>query len=101
MKITTRGQFDKLTMHIAAGFKRTSEEASLIDRNHTEGGLMILNDTDKDNIKSSMKNSPRDLIKFQSFMAYEMELGYDLELSPAANVSRSFGFESFVGLFHN
>ena len=98
---TTRGQFDKLTMHIAAGFKRTSEEASLIDRNHAEGGLMILNDTDKDNIKSSMKNSPGDLIKFQSFMAYEMELGYDLALSPAANVSRSFGFESFVGLFHN
>ena len=98
---TTRGLFDKLTLHIAAGFKRTSEEASLVDRNHLDGGLMILNNTDKENIKASMKNSPGELLKFQSFMAYQMELGYDLALAPAANVSRSFGFESFVGVSQN
>jgi hypothetical protein len=30
-----------------------------------------------------------------------MELGYDLAIAPSCNVSGSFGFEAFVGLFGN
>ena len=62
-------------------------------------GVMILDETDISKIQTSMKHATNNVFKFQSFLSYQMELGYDLALAPSSNVSSSFGFESFVGLF--
>jgi hypothetical protein len=48
---------------------------------------------------SQNNNKDNVLNKFHAFLAYEMEFGYDLAIAPSLNVSGSFGFESFVGLF--
>jgi hypothetical protein len=95
----TRGTFDSLTQLIAAGFDKNSELAKCIDKSYDEGGVLILNEQDKTNISSSQNNNKDVLNKFHAFLAYEMEFGYDLAIAPSLNVSGSFGFESFVGLF--
>ena len=46
-----------------------------------------------------MKNLNCDAIaKFHHILAYQMELGYDLAISPDNNVSCSPGFESVLGV---
>jgi hypothetical protein len=96
---STRGVFEQLTLYIAAGFDSKCSLAANIDKSFEEGGVMIMNATDKANINESMKQSPDSLNKFHAFLSYQMELGYDLAIAPSCNVSGSFGFESFVGLF--
>lgn len=84
---------------MAAGLDAKSEMTSNADKNVDEGGTLILNETDKTNIKSSIKQNTDLLNKFHAFQPYQFELGYDLAIVPTSNVSESFGFESFVGLF--
>jgi hypothetical protein len=94
-----QGWFESLTQFIAAGFDPRSTRASLVDKNYSEGGVLILNRADKEKIRASMRQNPNVLQKFHSFLAYQVEFGYDIALAPGTNVSRSLGFESFVGLF--
>jgi hypothetical protein len=94
------GYFDSLTLVIAAGFDPKSELAALIDKDFNEGGIMIMSDADKTNISSSMKQNNCTLNKYHTFLSYLFKLGYDLAIAPSSNVSDSFGFESFVGLFN-
>ena len=57
---------------------------------------------DVDCIKSSMKNLKCSAkVKFQHMLAYQMELGYDLALSPDDVVSSNPGFESVLGIVGN
>ena len=65
----------------------------------SEGGVLILNEADKEKIRLSMRQNPHILQKFHSFLAYQIEFVHDFALAPGTNVSRSLGFESFVGLF--
>ena len=97
--ITQRGIFDNLTQYIAAGFDGNCEIAACADKSYDEGGILVMNDNEKQQIKSSMKQTKNVIAKFHAYLAYLMEFGYDLALSPAHNVSESFGFEGFVGLF--
>jgi hypothetical protein len=94
-----RGLFDKLEQYVAAGFDSKCEVASYLNKGHGDGGILVLDVDDANNIKTSMKQNPNEIYKFRSFLAYQMELGYDIALAPASNVSSSFGFEGFVGLF--
>ena len=60
---------------------------------------MILDDDDVENIKSSMKQQPHVIKKFHAYLAYLVELTYDLAIQPLMNVSGNPGFESFIGVF--
>ena len=54
---------------------------------------------EKANIKAGMKNlNCTDNVKFRHMLAYQVELGYDLALSPDDNVSSNPGFESVLGV---
>ena len=95
-----RGVFEILTPVIAAGFDPTSEIAKSVAHDFKEGGILVLSNDDKVRIKSSMKNKTRtEIEKFQSILAYQFEFGYDIAISHALNVSKSPGFESFLGIF--
>ena len=60
---------------------------------------MLLTDNENKNIRTSMKNVKcREIAKFHHILAYQVELGYDLAISPDNNVSNSPGFESVLGV---
>ena len=95
-----QGVFESRIPVIAAGFEPNSLPATSVGRDYKEGGILIFSETDKSLIKSSTKGKKMiDLEKFQSILAYQFEFGYDLAINPNLNVSRSPGFESFLGIF--
>ena len=63
-----------------------------------DGGLLIVNEKETKQIKSSMGKALTDMQKFCDMCAYQFELGYNLALSPNCNVSESPGFESVLGI---
>lgn len=73
-----QGWFESLTQFIAAGFDSQSSSALSVDKNYSEGGVLILNEADKEKIRSSMRQNPNILQKFHSFLAYQIEFGYDI-----------------------
>ena len=54
---------------------------------------------EKELIRSSMNKDLASIQKFQDIVAYQLEFGYDLAISPEHNVSRNPGFESVLGVF--
>lgn len=95
-----QGTFEMLSAVIAAGFDPSSDLAQSVNRNWNDGGVLILDQDNINHIKSSMKKkNMQDIEKFQAILAYQFELAYDLAISPNFNVSRSPGFESFLGVF--
>ena len=63
---------------------------------------MLLSDTEKNHIKAGMKIlNCAPLIKFHHILAYQIELGYDLAISPDHNTSSSPGFESVLGVIND
>ena len=62
---------------------------------------MLLSNTEKNHIKASMENlNCVALIKFHHILAYQIELGYDLAISPDHNASSSPGFESVLDVIN-
>ena len=62
--------------------------------------MLILSDTSKANIKSSMKNLKcAQKVKFRHMLAYQMELGYELALAPGDDASSNPWFESVLDVF--
>jgi hypothetical protein len=84
---------------IGAGWDPTSDVAKKLDRCWVDGGLLIVNEKETKQIKSSMGKALSDMQKFHNMCAYQFELGYDLALSPSCNVSESSGFESVLGIY--
>ena len=95
---TKRGAFERLDQLVAAGFAPTSTAAQTMDKDWKEGGLLILSDEDKEQIKKKF-GRVSELQKFQDICAYQLEYGYDLAIAPGNNVSESPGFESVLGVF--
>ena len=94
------GHFENLTQVVAAGFDASSVSAMLINKNHEQGGLLIMNNDDLHRIESVLKTKQlSQLQKCQEFAAYLFEFGYDLAINPDMNVSRSPGFESFLCIY--
>ena len=96
--------FENLNHDIIAGFDPTSELANCVDKDISEGGIMLLSECEKGLIKESMKTAEgrRDLTniqKFQDVLSYQKEFGGDLAMSPLLNVSESAGFEALLGVF--
>jgi hypothetical protein len=81
------GCFEHLTQVIAAGFDPSSEHAMILDKDHTLGGLLIMNSEDQRCIKSSLKKDLTSIQKNQEIIAYLFEFWYDLAISPENNVS--------------
>jgi hypothetical protein len=71
----------------------------MLDRSWTNGGLLIVDEKETKQIKSSMGEALTDMQKFQDMCAYQFELGYNLALSPSCNVLESPGFESILGIY--
>ena len=73
---------------IAAGFDRSNEVATYRDRDVDKGGLLLLTDNEKKNIRTNMKKLKcREITKLHHILAYQIELGHDLVISPDSNVS--------------
>lgn len=82
-------------------FDPKSDAAKNLDKDWTEGGLLILSDEEKKHIRSmkDKNNNMTTIQKFHDIVAYQLEFGYDLAIKPELNVSRSPGFESVLGVF--
>ena len=93
-----RGHHEDLLFVIGAGFDPSSEVAASLSKSWQDGGLLILNESEKEKIGSAMKKAS-EVQKFHHILAYTLELGYDLALAPGLNVSESPGFEAFLGIF--
>ena len=93
------GTFENLQMIVGAGWDPTSSCAKMLDRSWENGGLLIFNERESTQIRSSMGKGMTDLQKFHDMYAYQFEMGYDLAISPGCNVSRSPGFESVLGIY--
>jgi hypothetical protein len=64
------GCFEHLTQVIVAGFDPSSKPAKILDKNHTSGGLLIMNAEDQCCIKSSLKKDLSSIQKHQEIIAY-------------------------------
>lgn len=95
-----QGYFETLIHVIAAGFDPSSDTAKLVDRDWKDGGILIFSNTELDYMKSALtkKNMP-ELETFQWFLSYQFEMAYGVGITPSLDVSRSFGFEAFLGMF--
>ena len=94
-----KGTLESLTQVIVAGFGQNREVASLLDRDVADGGLLLLTANEKKSVQTSMKNlNCTEITKFHHILAYQIELGYDLAISPDNNVSMSPGFEAVLGI---
>ncbi len=98
-KRVTKGTFQALQQVIGAGWDPISDVAKKLDRCWVDGGLLIVNEKETKQIKSSMGKALTDMQKFHDMCAYQFELGYDLALSPSCNVLESPGFESVLGIY--
>ena len=84
---------------VAAGFDPDSEAALCMEKDHTQGGLLIMSDKDRNHIESALKTKKLSTLqKCQEYIAYLLELGYNMSICPEHNISRSPGFESFLGV---
>jgi hypothetical protein len=64
---------------VAAGFAPDSEAALCMENDHTQGGLLIMSDKDRNHIESALKTKKLPMLqKCQEYIAYLLELGYDL-----------------------
>ncbi len=87
-------------MYIAAGFDPKSNSAASVSKNN-DGGILLMDNKDINLIKSSMPQIPVELHKFDTYLAYLMEFGYDLSIRPSVNVSKNPGFETINGLLES
>ncbi len=93
------GCFEHLTQVMAVVLDPAAEPAMHVTKDCNKGELLILSRDDERRIKSALKKDLTPVQKFQEVITYLFELGYDLALSPENNVSRSWGFESILGVF--
>ena len=71
----------------------------ILDKDHTSGGILIINSEYQRCIKSLLKKELPSIQKHQEIIAYLFEFGYDLAISSENNFSQSPGFESVLGAF--
>ncbi len=94
------GHFKNLAQVVAAGFDSSSAPPMFMNKNHKQGGLLIMNNDALHQIDSVLKlKQLSQLQKCQEFIAYLFEFGYDLVINPDMNVSRRPGFESFLCIY--
>jgi hypothetical protein len=94
------GHFKNLTQVVRAGFDSSSAPAMFKNKNHEQGGLLIMNNNDLRRIDLVLNTKHlSQLQKCQELIAYLFELGYDLAINPDMNVSCSPGFESFLCIY--
>ena len=77
------------TLQIAAEFEANSDIALRLYKCSNVGGVFIMDEADRRNSESRMKNESHLLKK------------YDLTIAPLCYLSDSFGFEGFVATLHD
>ena len=96
-----KGYFDNLSQFVAIGFDVNNDEHGKIITGELEnGGLFSYTNEEKRKIDScNMRGRGTTMLKRIDIVAYLFELGYDLSISPADNVSQNPGFESVLGVW--
>ena len=96
-----RGYFENLSQFVAIGFDVNNDEHGKIITGELEnGGLFSYTNEEKRKIDScNMRGRGTTMLKRIDIVAYLFELGYDLSISPADNVSHNPGFESVLGVW--
>ena len=94
-----QGLFENLEMMLGAAYDPKSDAAKVLDKDWTEGEILILSDSVKKEIKESMRKLSSGIKKFHHIASYQIELGYDLAICPGLNASHSPGYESVLGVF--
>ncbi len=95
-----RGFFEDLLAVFGAGFDPKCDIAGSVGEDVKDGGILLLAEHEKERITSSkLDGKMTDIEKFRAILAYQFELGYDLAIGSRNNVSKSPGFESFIGIF--
>jgi hypothetical protein len=91
--------FMHLRQVVAARFDPAADPVMHVHKDHKIGRLLILSDDNKHQIKSSLKKNLNIVQNYQEFIAYILEFGYNLALSPVNNLFRSLEFELVLGVF--
>ena len=94
------GVFESLQMRMAIGFESSSEIANMLDKDVSEGGIMILSKEDKERIRGTMPDLKSDMARFQVMFTYMCESVYGLAMSPDNNVSSNIGYEKVAGIIN-
>ena len=91
--------FEYICRFVAAGFDPKSEHVESLDNDYKNGGLFIMTKDDVSRIKDTMTNLKCTAkVKFSHMLAYQMELGYNLALSPDDIVSSNPDFDTVLGV---
>jgi hypothetical protein len=89
-----QGLFENLQQIIAVGYDPSSDLAQNLHKDWNKGGLLILSEKEKKEIKGSMGKKLTYMV-----VSYQLEFGYDLAICPGLNISRSPVFEYVLGAF--
>ena len=92
-RTSRKGFFDNLEQCVAVGFSLNKIIEEAVAKRYDEGGIFDSTWDEEENIKRNQR------CNFIDMIAYQIELGYDLAISPSDNVSNSPGFESFIGVW--
>ena len=81
------GHFENLIQVVVAGFDASSAPAMFMNKNHEQGGLLIMNNDGlcQKELVLKMKYLYQ-LQKCQDFVVYLFEFGYDLAINPDMNI---------------
>ena len=84
---------------LVTGFDLKCEEANTLDKDHKDGGILVLSAVEAGRVKSGMRNLKCDnKEKFRHLLVYHTELGYDLAPGPGDVVSMDPGYEAIFGV---
>ena len=93
------GHYESLERIVAAGFDPKCEEVNVFDKDHKDGGILVLSAVEAGRVKSGMRNLKCDnKEKFRHLLVYHTELGYDLAPGPGDVVSMDPGYEAIFGV---
>jgi hypothetical protein len=80
------GCFEHLTQAIAAGFDPSSKPAKILDKDHTSGGLLVMNAEDQRRIKSLLKKDLTSIQKHQEIIAFRIYLNLGMILQSVQKI---------------
>ena len=88
-----KGYFENLLQYVAVGFSVNDVIEKEVAKTYDVGGIFDCTHEEDEYIKRNQRCNIIDMI------AYQIELAYDLAISPSDNISNNPGFESFIGVW--
>lgn len=91
-----RGYFEDLVMYVGLAFSESNGIEHLLDERE---GVFVWSERTLKKLRETNAKGMSTKEKKMHLVSYMLELMYDLLLAPSKNVSVSFGFELFLGMF--